>query len=408
MRGVLTVSQIALALVLLTGAGLLMRSFSALRALDPGFDPTATLSFVVSTTGSAHAAPERRVALFDQVLERVRAMPGVASASAINHLPLAGDMWGITYTVPGAGEARTDDPPGATYRVVQPGYFATMGIPLVRGRDVRDGDRIGGEEVVVVNEWMAGRYWPAQDPVGQRIEFSEPGAERRLATVVGVVRNVVRSEWGAPPSAEVYRPFRQARAYVESDGGHVASLTFVVRPSCAPDASACDPAALAAPIRAALRELAPDAPVSDVQTIEQVVDAANARPRFNVVLLTLFAGVALALAAVGIYGVMSYMVSRRTHEIGLRMALGARRGDVLRLVVGRGMTLSLVGTAVGVAGALALSRFMAGMLFGVRPADLPTLAAMSALLGAVALVACLVPAWRAVAVSPMRALRASE
>ena len=403
-RSVLVASEIALALVLLAGAGLAIRSFAALRAIDPGFDPRGVLSAVISLYGTAEAPPGRREAFYTSTLERVRRLPGVESASLINHLPVAGDIWGLHFLIEGRPRPRPADVPRATFRVVYPGYFATMRLPLLRGRDVAETDRGNAPRVVVVNDFLARRYWPNEDAVGKRVAFDPSAAEPTWFTVVGVVKNDVQSDWSAPPDAEVFLPYRQEQSYLESDGGHVGFMTLVVRASCS-DARACNPASLAPAIRDVIGSLNRSVPVTDVVTMEDVITGATTRPRFTLVLLATFAAVALVLAAVGIYGVISYAVSRRTHEIGVRVALGASPGAVVRLIVAQGMRVVSVGVAIGLVGALIASRLMTQLVYGVRVTDPTTYAGVAALLGAVALVASYIPARRATRIDPLVAMR---
>jgi putative ABC transport system permease protein len=349
-------------------------------------------------TGTSEAAPARRVGFYREVLERVRALPGVESASGINHLPLAGDIWGFPYFVEGRPRPRPGEGSTGAYRVVLPGYFATMHLPLVRGRDFTNRDDGTAPGVIIVNEWFAEKVWPGEDPIGKRLTLDEPTEQAQWLTVVGVARNAMRAEWGVPPDEEMYLPYLQSPDYLEGSGGHVAYLTIVVR-------AAGDPTALVPALRAIVSSLDPQVPLAQVCTMEEAVSLAIARPRFSLVLLGVFACVALLLAGVGIYGVMSYAVSRRTNEIGVRMALGATRADVLRLVVGQGLALALVGTAVGLVGALALTRLMSTLLYGVSATNPATFIAASAVLTLVGLVACYVPAHRATRIDPLVALR---
>jgi putative ABC transport system permease protein len=398
LRSLLVGSEFALALVLLVGAGLMMRSFIALRAIDPGFDPKNVLTMVVSVTGSKEAPPGERALFYRQLLEAVRSLRGVQAASAINHLPLAGDIWGWPFNVEGRPRPRPGETPNAAYRVVFPGYFRTMGIPVLRGRDIAESDDLRAPGVVVVNEWLARRYWPNENPIGKRITLDDPKESASWLTVVGVVKDAVRKNWAAAPEEEIYLPYLQNRYYLENPGAHVAYLTLVVR-------SSADPAAMAPAIRDVVWSFDRNLPVSEVQTMERVVADSTAEPRFNLLLLAAFAAVAVILAAVGIYGVMSYSVSRRTHEIGIRIALGAERADVVRLVVGQGMLVALAGAGAGMAGALALTRLMASLLYGVRTTDPPTYLAVAFLLGGVALAASYLPARRATRIDPLTALR---
>jgi putative ABC transport system permease protein len=398
LRRLLMASELALALVLLVGAGLMIRTFVALRGLDPGFRPDHVLSAVVSVTGSAAAEPGRRVAFYRDVLDRVRARPGVASAGAINHLPLAGDIWGFPFSVEGRPRSAPGEAPSAAYRVVVPGYFATMRLPLVRGRDFTERDDGGAPGVVIVDEWMARQYWPGEDAIGRRLTLDDLDKDPKWLTVVGVARDSARSDWSAPPENEMYLPFLQTRSYLESPRSQFTYLTLVVRTSA-------EPAALAPALRAAVWSADGHATVSEVQTMDDVVAGATASPRFYLLLLVTFATVALTLAAVGVYGVMSYSVARRRSEIGIRMALGARPADVIRLVLHESAAVAAVGTLAGLAAALALTHVMTSLLYGVGAADPLTFVSVSAVLALVALAATYVPARRAVRVDPLATLR---
>ncbi len=395
LRGLLVVSQVALTLVLLIGAGLMIRTFAALRAIDPGFDPDDVVTMTVSLAGSPHGAPARRGSFFEELVQGVEALPGVTAASAINHLPLAGDIWTTSYTVAGRPQPAPGDEPLAVYRVVLPGYFETMKIPLVRGRDVsaRDTDRAPG--VVVVNERLARTQWTGEDPIGKRIEVEN---DKPPVTVVGVVKDSRQGSWSAPPESEVYIPFLQSEMYMRRLSESRLYLTLVARTSV-------EPAAMVPAIELGIRAHDKQVTLSEIQTMRHVVDLANARPRFYLVLLAAFAGLALTLAFIGIYGVMSYSVSQRTQEIGIRMALGARRADVLWLVLRQTLIVTATGIAIGLAASLALVHLMASLVYGVKPVDPLTFAAVAGLLALVATAATCVPARRATRVDPMVALR---
>jgi putative ABC transport system permease protein len=359
---------------------------------------------VVPVTGTSSAPEGKRAAFYDALLADIRAMPGVQSAGAVNHIPIGGDSWGFPFRVEGRAEPRPDDVPVASYKIMMPGYLATMRIPLIAGRDVSASDHAGAPGVVVVNEYLAKRYWPDESAIGKRISLSKDSTGNRIwLAVVGVVHNTIHSDWTAPPEEEVFLPFAQQRDYVANPSGHFSYMTLAIRTSCE---TSCDPVRLMPAIRAAVRSLDPNVPLAEVQTMSSLVEGATARERFYLMLLTVFAGVALALAAVGIYGVMSYAVSRRTHELGLRMALGAHPGVLLVNVVREGMAVAAAGGAVGIAGALAISRVMASLLFGVRATDPLTFVAVAAALGVVALFACYIPARRATKIDPLAALRA--
>jgi putative ABC transport system permease protein len=384
--------------MLLAGAGLMVRTFLALQHVDPGFDPGDVLSLVVGVAGTEQAAAGHTGNFYQEVLQKVSFVPGVQSVSGINHLPLAGDEWGFPFHI----EGRPPEPPGknlvATYRAVFPGYFRTMRIPILRGRDLTDADNLRAPGVVIVNDYIARRYWPGEDAIGKRITFDDPTKNPSWLTVVGIAKNTARSNWISPPEEEVFLPYLQNRAYLDTPSPPFAYLTLVVRTDL-------DPAALAPAIRGAIHSLDTNIPLSEIQTMDHVVAEATGQSRFYMVLLGAFATVALVLAGVGIYGVMSYSVSRRTHEIGVRMALGAQGRDVLKLVVFQGIVQALAGVAVGLAGALALSRLMVGLLYGTRPTDPATFAAVVVVLSGVAIAASYIPARRAAKVDPMVALR---
>jgi putative ABC transport system permease protein len=403
LRSFLVASEFALALVLLIGAGLMIRSFLSLQMVDPGFNPHNVLSMVVSVAGSKEADPGRRGIFYAQLLERVRSLPGVQGAAGINHLPLAGDLWGWPFIIEGRPEPRPGESPVAVYRMVTPGYFETMRLPLVEGRDVSAKDNAIAPGVVIINERAAREYWPGRDPIGKRISFD--GDKRNpptWLTVIGVAKDAKQEDWAATPYPEVYLAAFQNHDFLGDSGSeivsHVSYITLVVR-------AARDPAALAPTMKDTVWAFDRNLAISEVLTMEGIVAGANAQPRFEMLLLSIFAALALVLAAVGIYGVMSYSVSRRTREIGVRLSLGASRTDVLLLVVRQGMMLALGGLVAGIVGALLLSRLMSKLLYGVKPTDPITFAGVAAVLGLVALLACCIPARRAMRVDPMVALR---
>jgi predicted permease len=398
LSGLLVGSEFALAVVLLAGAGLMVRSFFALQHVDPGFDPHNLLSMVVGVAGTEEQSAGHTGNFYKQVVLQVQAVPGVQSVSAINHLPLAGDEWGWPFHIEGRPTVRPAEAPVATYRVVFPGYFHAMRIPILRGRDLSEADDLRAPGVVVINDYLAQRYWPGEEAIGKRITLDDPAKNPSWLTVVGVVKNTVRSNWISPPEEEVFLPYLQNRDYLENPSPPFAYLTLVARTDG-------DPAATASAVGRAVHSLDKNVPLSEVQTMDQVVAEATAQSRFYVVLLGAFAVVALVLAGVGIYGVMSYSVSRRTREIGIRMALGAQRRDVLELMVFHGMVPVLVGVLVGVAGALALTRFMASLLYGTQPSDPMTFVTVVVMLSGVAVAASYLPARRASRVDPIVVLR---
>ena len=403
LRSFLIASEFALALALLVGAGLMVRSFVALQSIDPGFRPQGVLSMVVSVAGTAEAEPVRRAVFYRELLDKVRTIPGVAAAGAINHLPLAGDLWGWSFAIEGRPPAKPGDAPNAVYRIVTPGYFQSMQIPILRGRDISPADSAGSPGVVIINEQAAKRFWPGEDPVGKRISFvtslSENGVNGppNWLTVIGIARNAKQGDWATQPYPETYIAAFQSRDFLTN--AHMDYITLVVR------SSGADAGELTKDVKSAVWSFDRNLPISQVATMNEVVAEATATPRFESVLLGSFAAVALLLAAIGIYGVMSYVVSRRTNEIGIRMSLGASRSSVLALVLKDGMILALVGAACGLVISFTLGRFMSKVLYAVKPNDPLTYLIVVPALLAVALAATLLPARRATRIDPMIALR---
>ncbi|HEV2864457.1 MAG TPA: ABC transporter permease [Pyrinomonadaceae bacterium] len=384
-RGLLVVAEIAVTLVLLVGAGLLVKSFVRLQQTDLGFEPRNLLTLGVGAPQQLYGQTEQRAAYFKQMQERLSALPGARAVAVTSSLPLD---WVLNFSYGVEGRpARPGDEPQADYMAVSPNYFETMRIPVLKGRGFTERDATGAPDVAVINETMARRVFPGEDPLGRRITIDY--MERRLALeVVGVVADV-RQTAGEETGLQIYDCYLQ-RPWLSS--------SFVIRADG-------DPALLAASAQKAVREVDAARAASNVKTMEQLLSESVARPRFYTQLLTLFAAVALLLAAVGVYGVMSYTVTQRTHEIGIRIALGARGRDVIRLVVGQGMALALAGVTAGLAGAFALTRVMESLLYGVSATDAATFAGVALLLGAVALLACYLPARRATKVDPIVALR---
>ena len=401
LRETLVVVELALALVMLIGAGLLINSFLKLQAVDPGFNPRNALTMTVSLAGASQYVGPTRESFYRQLTDRLTALPGVESVSAINHLPLAGDTWTRALTI----EGRPLPPPGqgieVVFRVSRPGYFQTMGIPLRAGRDFTEYDATNAPGVIILNETLARRHWPSEDPIGKRVTLDDPRDNSRAPqwlTVVGVVKDVKQDSWTDAPSNEIYLAFQQSRDFYAGTARHFNAMTIVVRTSV-------EPQSLGATAQETVRSLDRNLPVSSVATMEQVITDTLWQPRFNLQLIGIFAALAMTLAAIGLYGVMSYSVAQRTREVGLRMALGAGRRDVLNLVVGQGMRLALAGVALGLLASVALTRLMEKLLFEVSATDFSTFAVIAVLLTLVALVACLIPARRAMKVDPMVALR---
>ncbi len=390
LRGALVIAEVALALVLLVGAGLMIRSFAHLQNVPLGFAPNQALTMQLALPTAKYGQGAPRVNFFDQLLQRLRATPGVIDASAVTNLPLAGGGWAEEVTLEGRDAAPNGTPLPADVNAVTPHYFHTMGIPLLAGRDFTGQDRGAfwlGESpwTLIVNETFARRYWPNENPIGKRFRFGG----NVFGTVIGVVGDV-RSQ-----SLE-----SEARPAFYVSYGHFSlpALTIVVRASAPPET-------MTAALRAQVYALDHDLPVYNIRPMEQIVSNAAGQPRFQTLLLGLFSAVALSLAAIGIYGVMAYTVTQRTHEIGVRMALGARTRDVLRHVLGQGMKLVLMGATLGLAGAFVAARALKSMLFGVSPADPLTFAAVTVFLALVAFAACWIPARRATKVDPLVALR---
>lgn len=387
LRSLLVVVEVSFAVVLLIGAGLLIQSFARLRSSNPGFQVDGLLTFRMPLAGRLTASRDRAAAFLQEATARIAALPGVRSAAAVNVLPLTGFGSGTNFAVEGQ-PASADQRPMALVRAVTPGYFRTMGIPLAAGRDFALTDSRDAAPAVIVNQAMARRYWLQTSPIGRKV-FLEQINNGFTAAIVGVVGDVTPERPGADAWPVVYLPYAQWPA---------PAMVMVARTAGAPMSLAS----------AAVREIhsmAREQAVSEVRTMDAVLDRAVADSRFNAVVLALFAAIAFLLAAVGIYGVISYGVTERTNELGIRMALGAGRADVLKLVLGEGARLAGYGIAAGLAASWALTRLMASMLYGVKATDFYTFAAIAVLLGAVALVASYIPSRRAMALDPVRALR---
>jgi putative ABC transport system permease protein len=390
LRGLLVTAEVAISLVLLIGAGLLINSFLRLRNVDPGFRTDNLLTMKIVLPEPKYEEMERRSAFYTELINRVQSLAGVRSAAVTSNLPLyrQGNSIGVGI------EGQPDPPPGqeriVVTRIISPGYFDTMSIPILRGRGLTEQDTETTPNVVVVSETMARRYWPGEDAVGKRIAAGRIRSPEDWIQVVGVVKDVRQFELNAEPRPQMYLTYRQA--------GFFDSRDLVVKTDV-------DPASMAATVRKAVWEIDKDQPVSNIQTMDEILADSIARQRFSMLLLAIFAAVALVLAGVGIYGVMSYSVAQRTHEIGIRMALGAQTGAVLKLAVGYGMKLVIAGIAIGLIAAFALTRVMSTLLFGVTATDPTTFTLISLLLIAVAVLASYVPARRATRVNPIIALR---
>ena len=395
-RNVLVVSEIALALVLLTGAGLLIRSAIALNGVDPGFDPRGVVAGRVSLLAVAYETPEQVTRAFERIEGRLLAVPGVAGAGLVSSAPLeGGNSNGL---VPEGRPLDISSSINSLMRLVTPGYFATMRIGLIRGRTFAPDDRRGAPLVMVINESLAREAFPGQDPIGKRIACCEAGPDGlpNWKEVVGVVRDVRAQGLDAEPMPEFYLPMVQAPA---------AAWTWTDRTMTVAVRAQDDAISLLTPLRRAVAEVDPALPLYNLGTMQGRLMDSLAQSRFSTMLLTVFGAIALMLAAIGVYGVISYGVTQRTQEIGIRMALGARRGDVLGMVVRHGAVLAAIGLAVGLAGALVLSSLLSSLLFRVSPTDPPTFAAGMTVLTLVAVLAAALPARRDARTDPMVALR---
>ncbi|HLW77986.1 MAG TPA: ABC transporter permease, partial [Terriglobia bacterium] len=389
----LVVAEIALAMLLMVGAGLFLRSFDRLQDVEPGFQTSRLLVADLPLSPTTYAKPQQRFQFFDRLLERARALPGVRSAGAASFLPVSGGGSIISFNIYGRPPKSPHDFVAAGYRTVTPGYLETLGVPLLQGRMLTDRDKEDAVPVVILNATMARTFFSGENPLGKRLQIGAlPYKGGPWMEVVGVVGDM-RPGLGADPQAEMYLPYRQADAVLP-----VFQLSVVLR-------TAVDPLAEVSALRGTLRDLDANQPLVRVRTMEDNMAATVAAPRFRTWLLGIFAGLAVLLAAVGVYGVMSYSVNQRTSEIGIRMTLGAQPADVFRVVVGEGLRLSLAGVAIGLGASLAVTRLLHGFLFEVSAADPATFAAVAGLLTVVALAASYLPARRATKVDPMVALR---
>ena len=388
LRSSLVVFEVALSLVLLVGAGLLTRSFLSLLKTDPGFNSDNLLTMSLVLPALKYKEDPQRAAFFSDLVQRVKAYPGVESAAVVNYIPLGGSNSSDAYLVEGEPEPQPGQEHDGRYRVASPDYFRTMGITVIQGRGFTDQDKAGATPVVMVNETLARQHWPGQSPIGKRIRFYGPLERAPWMEVVGVIADV-KHDLTIPVEPEYYLPHAQ-----DPWNGMVLIAKTSVEPS-----------SLAGALRQQVWAIDKDQPVFDVRTMQEVKSGSVALYSFSSVMLGIFAGVAMVLAAIGIYGVMAFAVTQRTQEIGIRMALGARTVDVLKLVVKHGMKLALLGIAIGLAGSWALTRFIEKLLVGVQPTDLLTFSLVSLCLLVAAFIACYLPARRATKVDPLVALR---
>ena len=395
-RSALVISEVALALVLLVGAGLLIRSFAQLQHVNPGFDPHNVLTMSLSLPQTKYSSGERVAGFYQQTIERIRTLPGVKSAAVASDVPLRGWSIGMPFAIEGRPPKSASELDGAHFQMIGADYFRAMGIPLMKGRSFTEADRRESQKVAIVNQRFVHRFFPHEDPLGKKLLVEElisgkPQLGPSIAwQIVGVIGDVKVSGLGEDEaSAEIYVPYTQS----PWPG------------TCLVVSTLSDPMAMANSVKSAIREMDKDQPVTEVKTMEQIMTESVSQPLFRMRLLGMFALLALVLASVGIYGLMSYSVSQRTGEIGVRMALGAQPADVLKLVVWNGMRLALVGITIGLAASIAFTRLMASLIFGVSARDPLAFVSVALLLSGVALIACYFPARRATKVDPLVALR---
>jgi putative ABC transport system permease protein len=393
MRSFLVTAQIALALILLVGAGLLLRSFDHLQSVPPGFRSENLLVGDLPLSPNAHKEPAERMAFFDRILERVRTLPGVQSAGAAANLPVSGGGSIIHFNIQGRAPKTAHDYIAVGYRPVTGGYLETLGVPLLKGRLITDADTKRGQFVAVVNRAMEQRFFSGESAIGKHVQLGAlPDKDTPYMEIVGVVGDM-KQNLATDAVAEMYVPFRQGDSVLP-----IFALSYVLR-------TATNPRAETSAFRSAIREIDRNQPVVNIRTMEENISTSMSEPRFRAVLLGIFAGSALLLSVVGLYGLMVYSVTRRIPEIGIRITLGAQPGDVLRMVLGEGLALAVLGIAAGLVGAFVLSRILERFLYGVTHADPLTYGGVSALLIGVALVASYVAARRATTIDPMQALR---
>jgi predicted permease len=394
-RGLLVISEVALSLMLLVGAGLMIRTLWTLRNVDPGLDPNNVLAVAPSIPATAYPQPAQEVAFYNELLGRIRTLPGVESTGAIDALPLSGDGSTEPIQIEGRPVQAMADQPEVSVRTITPGYIHTMHIPLLRGRDFGDQDTADSPGAVLISQSLAKRFWPNEDPVGKHLTlWFFPGKVREIVGVVGDVKDRGLNE---KADTTLYSPMAQLEA-PRTAAWHSFPLWIIVRASS-------EPAALTPSVINALHQLNPAVPIVDVTTMKNFVADSLSQQRFNMLLLAIFAAIALVLAAIGIYSVLAYTVRRRVREIGIRMALGAQTSDVVGMVLAEGMKPTVIGLVIGVAGALALGRFVSSLIYGVKPGDIPTFVTVSLVLVAVAFLASVIPAYRATRVQPVSTLR---
>jgi putative ABC transport system permease protein len=389
LRSLLVITEVALALVLLIASGLMITSFLRLQSVNPGFNPENLITLEMQLPENKYSDKDRQAIFQQQLVQRVAQVPGVQSVGTVDNLPFSGNEFNVGYSIEGQPPLNAAERPRAFLRNVSTNYFEAMGIPLRKGRGFTESDNANAPAATIINETAARKFWPNEEPLGKRFKRGSVDSQNPWLTVVGVIGAVSHSSLQVASQPEVYLPFQQNPGL---------NLTLVARTSS-------DPKAFAGAVRREVSAIDNDLPVSNIKFMDEIVGKSVAQPRVYALLLGIFAALALILAAIGIYGVISYSVTQRTHEIGIRMALGAQTRDVLALIIKQGMALALVGIFLGLLGSLALTRVLASQLYGVSSTDPVTYSAISLLLMFIALIACYIPALRATKVDPMNAVR---
>ena len=389
LRSLLVIAEVALALVLLITSGLMLKSFLRLQNVNPGFNPNNLITLELQLPQNKYAEKHQQAAFQQQLVERIATINGVERAATVNNLPFSGNESNFGFTIEGRPAPSPTERPRAFWRSISPGYFQAMGIPLQKGRFFNDSDNAESAGVALINETAAQRFWPGEDPIGKRFKQGRAESKNPWLTIVGVCGGVSHTALGVGAQPEIYTSFAQNPGPV---------ITLVAR-------TTSDPRNVAANVRGEVSALDKDLPASNIKFMDEIISGTVAQPRLYTLLLGIFAALALLLATIGIYGVMSYSVTQRTREIGIRMALGAQRGDVLKLVVKQGMFLALVGIIIGLIFSLVTTRVLASLLYGVSATDPWTFVIISILLVGITLLACLIPARKATKVDPMIALR---
>jgi putative ABC transport system permease protein len=393
LRNALLVSEVALALVLVISAVLLVRTFHRMLEADAGFNPTRVLTFQLSLPDAKYKDTDRMAELYQKALHALQSLPGVQAAGLVSEVPMGGSTDSTVIRVPDHPRASDKDHPYANYSFASPGYFSAIGTPLLRGRDFLETDTAGSMHVTIINSAMAKKFWPGQDPIGREVGVEDTRWPTRA--VIGIVADIKHNSLRDAPAPEMYVPYTQNEIKIWPS---MQTMQAALR-------TKADPAALTASVREALRSVDADLPLANVTTLAGLVDDSMVQPRFSLLLVGSFGGLALVLAMIGMYGVISYSVQQRTQEIGIRMALGASRGAVLRMILGLGAQLAALGIAIGLLASWMVTRTMESFLYQVRATDPLTFAAVSTALMCVALAACYIPARRAMSVDPNVALR---